>query len=41
MPPDTLSLEQIREPQSSGNLRFVDELVAGILRFANDEFADL
>lgn len=41
MPPNTLSLEQIREPQSSRNLRLMHKLIAEILRFANYELTNL
>lgn len=40
VPPDTLSLEQIREPQASRDLRFMHKLIS-VLRLANDELADL
>lgn len=40
VPPDTLSLEQIREPQPSRNLRLMQKLVS-VLRLANDEFTNL
>ena len=40
MPSDTLTLEQIREPQPSRNLRLMQKLVS-VLRLANDEFTNL
>lgn len=41
MAPNTLSLEQIREPQSSRDLRLMHKLIAGILGFTNYEFTNL
>jgi hypothetical protein len=40
VPPHTLALEELREPEASGDLRFRDHLLA-VFRLADDEFANL
>jgi hypothetical protein len=40
VPPDTMSLEQVREPQARMHLVLGDEVVS-ILWLTNDEFAEL
>jgi hypothetical protein len=41
MAANTLSLEEIREPQTSRDLGLMHKLIAWILRFADNEFANL
>jgi hypothetical protein len=40
MPPDTLSLEELGEPEAGGDLRFRDNVLA-VFWLADDEFANL